>query len=118
MTMRRMEITNTSAQQTLGDAMNIEASEKFGQTELINSEQLPIKCRPGRDNLESAGVVFGEPTKGDPLFCEATLPPGWQKRQTEHSMWSKLIDADGKVRATIFYKAAFYDRRAFMDVAN
>lgn len=35
---------------------------------------------------------------------------------TEHSMWSKLIDSDGLERASVFYKAAFYDRNAHITV--
>jgi hypothetical protein len=42
------------------------------------------------------------------------LPDGWQKRATDHDMWSELVDADGVVVASMFYKAAFYDRRAFL----
>ena len=116
-----MSITNTAIQQrTILDGMPgmIEASESCGQSELVNSTQLPVKVRGDKTKLEAAGVVFGEPTQGDSLFCEATLPEGWKKERTDHSMWSKLVDADGNERASIFYKAAFYDRDAFMNVAE
>jgi hypothetical protein len=52
--------------------------------------------------------------KKDPIFCLAELPKGWKKRPTEHSMWSELVDENNVVKAEIFYKAAFYDRSAFM----
>jgi len=60
------------------------------------------------------GIVFGE--KVDDLFTSVTLPEGWHKEATEHAMWSKLIDDQGRERASIFYKAAFYDRSAFMSI--
>ena len=102
-----------------GTPAMIEASESHGQRELVASTQLPTKCSlEDKAKLEASGVVFGKPTAGDNLFCDATLPKGWQKRATDHSMWGELVDADGKVRATIFYKAAFYDRDAFMRVED
>ena len=93
----------------------IEGQAARGQNELINSSQLPVDVR-GKEILEEAGVKFGKPLLDDPLFCIAELPSGWSKRATDHSMWSELIDDKGVVRAHIFYKAAFYDRRADMTV--
>jgi len=100
-----------------GNPGAIEAQEARGQIELVNSTQLPTDCRD-RAVLEAAGVIFGEVSPQDPLFVEATLPEGWKKRPTTHSMWSELVDAEGKVRANIFYKAAFYDRKAHMDAVT
>jgi hypothetical protein len=98
-----------------GNPGAIEEQEAQGQKELMNSTQLPAKVDEGlKKELEEAGVVFGEPDANDPLFCDATLPPGWKKQATDHSMWSKLVDDQGQERASIFYKAAFYDRDAFM----
>ena len=96
-----------------GNPGAIEQQEARGQTEMVQSEQLPTEVR-GQEALEAAGVVFGSVCEGDDLFCCAVLPEGWKKRSTEHSMWSELVDEHDKVRASIFYKAAFYDRRAFM----
>lgn len=114
-----MKVTNTAADEvrpewTLGGNPGaILAQESRGQKELVNSAQLPTQCSAAdRAKLEAAGVVFGEPTKGDPLFCAATLPAGWKKVATDHSMWSDLVDETGKKRGSIFYKAAFYDRSA------
>ena len=114
-------ITNTEKNgRTLLDGMPvmIEASESRGQAELVNSTQLPTKVHGDKAKLEAAGIVFGDRCEGDPLFCEATLPDGWKKEATGHSMWSMLVDADRKERASIFYKAAFYDRDAFMSVSE
>lgn len=95
----------------------IEASEARGQSQLVRSEVLPADCRgASRQALEAAGVVFGAPVEGDLLFVHATLPAGWQKRATGHAMWSDLLDERGRKRAGIFYKAAFYDRKAHMHV--
>jgi hypothetical protein len=80
---------------------------------------LPTEFGDGtREVLEAAGVVFGSTVEGDPMFRYATLPPGWEKRRTDHSMWTELRDERGRKRASIFYKAAFYDRSAHMSAAR
>lgn len=119
--MARKTITNTARTEAHpewclgGNPGAIEAQEASGQDQLVNSNVLPTKCpQADRKILEAAGIKFGEPHKGDPLFCTAVLPKGWKKRATDHTMWSELVDENGKVRATIFYKAAFYDRDAFI----
>lgn len=94
-----------------GSPHGIEAQEKRGQLELINSEVLPTE---GSNNpaFAAMGVVFREVLQGDPLFRNVSLPAGWSKRATDHDMWSKVVDDKGRERASVFYKAAFYDRRA------
>jgi len=117
------KITNTTKQSPLNNmvavAGGVEAQERAGQQELVYSQSLPVQSMNGaREELEQAGVVFGDPYPDDELFCDAQLPDGWEKRATDHDMWSELVDEAGKVRANIFYKAAFYDRKAFLQVAN
>lgn len=56
------------------------------------------------------GVEFGDPVDG--LFRTARLPEGWELESTDHPMWSTLRDERGRARARMFYKAAFYDRKA------
>ena len=91
----------------------IEAQEARGQTILCSNELLPKKMyNIKREEMESLGFRFHDTPNDDPLFVHVSLPEGWTKRPTEHSMWSELVDQEGKVRAKIFYKAAFYDRRA------
>lgn len=96
----------------------IEAQEKRGQTSFVNSAILPIpddrRCTQAQ--LEAMGVQVGE--KVDDLFVSVVLPQGWRKEATEHSMWSTLLDEQGRERATIFYKAAFYDRNAHMNLTR
>lgn len=96
-----------------GSGREIEASEARGQEELVRSEVLPSRMSfADRKALVASGVVFGDQVDGDLLFIHVTLPPGWEKRGTSHAMWSDLIDEKGRKRAAIFYKAAFYDRKA------
>ena len=117
-----MPITNTANSSPFVNLLTalpggIEAQERRGQHELVNSTNLPTDCSPeDQAKLEAAGVVFGAVVPDDDIFREATLPQGWQLKATEHSMWSELVDQEGAVRASVFYKAAFYDRSAFMRV--
>lgn len=114
----------TAAISTLDEAMArgtaegvIEAQEAAGQQSFVNSTTLPSDMRDGaHEGLETAGVVFGDPVPGDEMFIYAALPEGWKKVPTSHSMWSDLVDDKGRKRASIFYKAAFYDRSAFLHV--
>lgn len=94
----------------------IESQEARGQGRFVASDTLPIKCYCEREQLEQMGIVFGEPV--DDLFVEVQLPEGWEKVPTDHSMWSKLVDEKGRERASIFYKAAFYDRDAHMSLTR
>lgn len=68
--------------------------------------------------LEAAGVKFLGDVPGDAIFQMAQLPKGWEIKRTDHSMWTKLCDEKGRERASIFYKAAFYDRSAHMSVSR
>ncbi|HUC01359.1 MAG TPA: hypothetical protein VMA75_00440 [Candidatus Paceibacterota bacterium] len=101
----------------VGSSNAIELQVSQGQRELVNSTTLPTQMGGCRDYdtkkiLEAAGVKFGEVVEDDDLFQYVELPAGWKKVSTDHSMHSNLVDDKGRVRARIFYKAAFYDRRA------
>lgn len=106
----------------LGSSGAIEHQEAQGQKELVESEVLPTDRRPYRGYektdcdrvMEGWGIVFGEVVPGDPIFQYVTLPAGWKKVPSTHSMWSTLVDDQGVERAKIFYKAAFYDRSAML----
>jgi len=112
-TMGRLAIIdNLTGAVPFGDS--IEAMEAAGQKELVNSEQIPVDC-PLKDvaALTKAGVTFGRVEDGeDSILRRAVLPDGWKKVPTRHPMWSDLQDEKGRIRANIFYKAAFYDRKA------
>ncbi len=91
----------------------IEAQEAAGQKSFVASESIPKQINGAtREQLEALGFKFGNDI--DELFVQCQLPPGWTKKATEHSMHSDLIDDKGRIRAGIFYKAAFYDRRSDM----
>lgn len=87
--------------------------ESAGQRQLVNSDRLPTESNCD-DELLDLGFTFEEPDPDDPLFRAATLPAGWSREVSDHAMWSYLLDEVGRRRVAIFYKAAFYDRRAFM----
>lgn len=105
-----------------GNPRAIERQEAEGQTSFVESDTLPIDFGmfdkgEGKTALEKAGVKFLGPVEGDALFNYVRLPSGWKKEATtDHSMWSHLLDDRGRKRASIFYKAAFYDRRAHVSV--
>ena len=91
------------------------AQECAGQSSFVNSNTLPSDMfAEDRQVLEQAGVVFGDPVSGDNMFVNVNLPDGWNKVATSHSMWSDLVDDKGRKRASMFYKAAFYDRSAHL----
>lgn len=93
----------------------IEKQEKEGQNMFIadsgNATSILPKDCP-KEELEKMGVEFL--TDYDDIFVNVILPKGWKKKATDHSMWSKLYGENGKEIASIFYKAAFYDRGAFL----
>jgi hypothetical protein len=101
------------------------AQEARGQSELVQSAQLPTKGLLGRNRAawEALGIKILDTTAGtvdakDSLFCHVELPAGWKKVPTDHAMWTDLVDADGKLRGRIFYKAAFYDRYAHITLVE
>lgn len=93
----------------------IEQQEKQGQQDFVESTNLPRVCNGcTREELKKLGIIFG--TEVDDLFISVQLPSGWKKIPTDHSMWSKLIDEKDRERASIFFKAAFYDRSAHISL--
>lgn len=101
-------MSGRSANELIGE------QEKAGQRQLVNSDRLPAQMDGGREPFEALGFTFGEPDPRNPLFAPATLPAGWTRQAADHDMWSYLLDEHGRRRVSIFYKAAFYDRRATM----
>ena len=86
--------------------------EAQGQQEFVNSTALP------KDGdwaaLAAMGVVRGEEV--DNLFCEAVLPNGWKKIGGSDHQWSTLVDEKMRIKADIFYKSSFHDRKAFFKI--
>ena len=91
----------------------------------MNSDRLPVKFNvfhqsqaEAQAEFEALGFTFGDPDEGDPMFRPATFPEGWQRKDYDDAMWSYLVDEYGRDRVSIFYKAAFYDRDAFMSLVG
>ena len=96
--------------------------EASGQRSFVGSDTLPTDIGRHSDYdmkaiLEATGVKFLGVVEGDDMFQYVEFPQGWKKVATDHSMWSKLVDDKGRERASIFYKAAFYDRSAHMSLS-
>ncbi len=94
---------------------SIEASEAEGQKQLNAGtiDSLPTECKDD-ELLREWGLVLGDAFPDDPIFRAAQLPQGWTMKATDHDMWSKIFDDQGRERVAVFFKAAFYDRMAFM----
>lgn len=106
---------------------HIIGQEKQGQQELVESNQLPryvnhdgkYHAHRGKEANESylkMGIEVLRVSKDDELFVDVILPEGWKVQNTSHSMWSSLVDQDGKEVGSIFYKASFHDRDAFINI--
>lgn len=93
----------------------VERSEKREQENTVRNERLPIKANGHSISAEEQYAKMGIEVIGayDDLFFSVKLPKGWKIEATDHSMWNNLIDLNGKIRATFFFKGAFYDRDAF-----
>lgn len=95
---------------------SIYRSEARGQRQLVMSESMPVwACKDHDANdaiLRELGFEVGDPFPDDPLFRPMKLPEGWTKKGSSHDMHSDILDANGFARIGMFYKAAFYDRRA------
>lgn len=87
----------------------IEKQERAGQAAMVSSEILP---KDGSDSIIYAALGIEILGDYDDLFYSVKLPEGWHKIADGHAMWSYLVDDKGRRRAPIFYKAAFYDRKA------
>jgi len=94
----------------------ITGMEAAGQKQLVASTKMPTEAP--WDKLTELGFVKGEAVPGDDIFCEATLPEGWERKASDHSMWSYIVDDRGIERVAIFYKAAFYDRSAHASLSR
>jgi hypothetical protein len=88
----------------------IEAQEAAGQAAMNATTWMPSRMHPSREAFEAVGFKFGDAI--DDIFLSATLPDGWTRKGTDHSMHSNIFDNQGRARVGVFYKASFYDRRA------
>lgn len=111
-------LTDTMMGMNPSDA--IVAQEQREQRRMAESCRVPrgIKLYSGdpeygktsKEVYEARGIkILGE---ADDLFFTAELPSGWKIQPTDHAMWSDIVDHLGRKRFSIFYKGAFYDRKA------
>lgn len=100
----------------------IEAQEREEQKRMVKASRLPKAFKaydwPADTSFRDKWDVLAEKlgivkrADYDDLFVTVDLPTGWEIRASDHAMWSYLHDGKGRQRASIFYKGAFYDRRA------
>mgnify|MGYP001592052302 CR=1 FL=1 len=113
-----MELTTMLLLATGDTDAVIGAQEQAGQRQVVHSQSLPTALHSPREEFENLGFTFGQPDPHDPLFTPATLPDGWKREGSDHAMWSHIVDQAGRRRASVFYKAAFYDRDAFVSLTT
>lgn len=120
-TTKRGNLLHLAGAMSEGTSGYIEGMEAAGGAQMAASELLPTDLGydpDAKERYETLGFTFGEVVADDPMFQHATIPAGWEKRRTDHSMWTEIVDERGLKRVGIFYKAAFYDRSAHMHIVN
>lgn len=100
-----------------GLAGAVEEQEAAGQREIVRADVIPAKGYSD-DALTVLGFTLGPAVDGDPQFRRAALPEGWTRKPAEDPRGSYLLDDLDRRRCTIFYKAAFYDRDAYLTVVD
>lgn len=83
-----------------------------GAAEVRMSDELPAKDTADPEvqaALLSLGFKLGGVQSGNPMFREAEMPKGWTRKSTDHYMYTNVLDAKGRVRAQIGFKAQAYD---------
>ena len=50
------------------------------------------------------------------LLYNVKLPEGIKLKDSESVYWTGLVNEEGKELASMFYKAVFYDRDAFINI--
>jgi hypothetical protein len=95
---------------------DIERQEAAGTQAFAASDRLPLDGSSNPNDqqyLQALGFTLGDPI--DDLFRHARLPQGWRKQPSpEDSRTTLLLDAQGRKRGYVWYKAAWYDQSAYM----
>lgn len=97
----------------------IEAQEAAGQQNLIRSERMPRVDNTGqREDSKEVLKKLGFKILGiaDDQFYYTQMPTGWIWQATNHAMHSYVLDEKGRKRIHVFFKAAFYDYHAHLDL--
>lgn len=90
--------------------------EEGNQRRIAESEKwyLARRLNPrgdSKDCLQGMGFVVGEVSG---LFYEVNPPSGWTK--STDGYWTSVLDCDGHERISQFYKGAWYDQDAFLNI--
>ncbi|RJL21050.1 hypothetical protein [Bailinhaonella thermotolerans] len=98
--------------------LGVETLEAYGRAELAAEDCEVIPAKGLSDEaLTELGFTLGPVDPVDPLFREATLPRGWQRRLDPEDSRSVLVyDRAGQRRLRLWYKAAPYDRDARISI--
>lgn len=100
---------------TLGGSKAVEAQEARGARQLHGATVLPTSGTEDAELWVKLGFKLGEPFPDDPLFRPAEFPAGWRitnNPENPDPRGMQLVDNRGRRRAYVFYKAAYYDRKA------
>ena len=54
----------------------------------------------------------------DCLFYEVIMPDNLRKEQSQHRMWTKIIDDNDKVKGEIYFNPYYYIRKSFLNIYN
>ena len=95
--------------------------EGAAQEPMIRDVSIPVRITPTATAihvLKKFGMVFLGADELNPLLQQVQLPPRWQIVQTEHPLWTNLVDEQGRVRAQIFHKSTRWDERAHMNLVR
>ena len=65
--------------------------ENEGQKRAVAGTMMAKQMDPSREEWEKLGFTFTD-IPGDEVLCKATLPEGWRMEETDHSMWTNIID--------------------------
>lgn len=121
-TRKRAPIVHLAGMMAQGQSDYIVGMEREGGRQMVESaEILPTEILwSTKEEFEALGFVFHGEVEGDPIFQRATLPKGWKREAGDnlYGYWTNLVDERGIKRASIFYKAAFYDRNAHMGLTR
>lgn len=97
----------------LGKKQMIVKQEMLGQKQALDPTVLPKAPSEDWQILKRWG--FQKLKDIDDLFCECIFPPGW-KKSPYYRMWTDILDERGLAKASYFYKAVYYDRRANISI--
>ena len=119
-----------SAMSGIDTNTSINNIERKGRDNILNKTQLPIYANTingkyysfekentkeaVREKYKEIGIeIINEEND---LFYNVKLPKNLKLKSSESNYWTYLINNEGKELASIFYKAVFYDRDAFINI--